>query len=102
MQLRLRKRKMRVNVKAPRRQDNSCPLLFLQGLRELVIKFGSQTQATLASISSSLQNINAEMVSLREQIRRPALKKRKVCMLVSMQKCNLPHSVLHHCLGLTF
>jgi hypothetical protein len=49
----------------------------LQGLRDLVTNLDAQTQAAIASVQLSLQNINSEVISLREPLRRPELKKKK-------------------------
>ena len=48
-----------------------------QGLRDLVLSTNSQTQAMMVSMASSIQEI-------KDQMRRPVLKKRKViyCYLV--------------------
>ena len=51
-----------------------------QGLRYLVLSVKSQTQAMLASMSYSQQNISTDMLSLCEQMqmRRSGLKDKKV------------------------
>ena len=59
-------------------------VVFMQGLRDLVLSVNSQTQAMLASMSYSLQNISTDVLSLREQMRRPGLKKKKVYIIIIM------------------
>ena len=58
------------------------------GSEELVVNVGSQTQAALSSICASLQHISAEVISLREQLRRPGVKRRKVCMYIEFTSCS--------------
>ena len=53
---------------------------FYAGLRDLVLNVNSQTQAALASLQYSIQNISSDFMSLREQMRRAGLKKKKVCV----------------------
>ena len=50
----------------------------MQGLQNLVLSVNAQTQAALASLNVSVQNINTEMLKLREQ-----LKRKKVSMYSS-------------------
>ena len=45
----------------------------------------AQTQSAIASVNMSLQNINTEVITLREQFKKPFLKKRKVCWLCEYQ-----------------
>lgn len=52
----------------------------MQGLRNLVLSVNAQTQAALASLNVSVQNINTEMLKLREQ-----LKRKKVSVYSSLQ-----------------
>ena len=52
-----------------------------QGLRDLVLSTNSQTQAMMASMSSSIQALTSE---IKDQIRRPVLKKRKVATTIEL------------------
>ena len=42
-----------------------------------MLNVSSQTQAGFAAMIASLQHINAEVISLKEHLRRPTLKKKK-------------------------
>lgn len=58
--------------------------LHLQSPHNLVLSVNSQTQAALASLNISVQNIGAEVIALKEQIaKRPLLKKKKVQVTVN-------------------
>lgn len=47
--------------------------VYIQGLMELILSTNSQNQAAFASIGAMLQNLNAQLVSLKEQhIKRPS------------------------------
>ena len=54
----------------------SCAVIFtLQGLRDLVM----QSQAAIFSMQLTVQNINNEIIALRETLRRSGSKRKKVC-----------------------
>ena len=51
--------------------------VFTQGLRDWVVNVNAQTQAALASLHMSVQNISSEVHKLKDQLR-PVLKKKTV------------------------
>jgi hypothetical protein len=55
--------------------------VFTQGLRDLLLNVNAQTQAALASLNMSVQNMSSEMHRLKDQIR-PVLKKKEVSILM--------------------
>ena len=55
--------------------------VFTQGLRDLLLNVNPQTQAALASLNMSVQNMSSEMHRLKDQIR-PVLKKKEVSILM--------------------
>jgi hypothetical protein len=44
--------------------------VFTQGLRDLLLNVNAQTQAALASLNMSVQNMSSEMHRLKDQIRK--------------------------------
>ena len=60
---------------------------YKQGLKDMIVRMNSQNQASFASISATIQNLNIEVLGIKEQLRKPQIKKRKVLQNLSGPYC---------------
>ena len=66
-------------------------LLYVKGMRDCMV----QMQASLAHVNISIQQIASDMACLKEQLRKPSLKRKKVCTEFSYQSMLFMHCLYY-------